>query len=66
VSQILKADSFLDIGAYGKQSDGGTFSTSTLYHFLENYESTLPKPASFEGSGKNLPNEAFREKGFVM
>jgi hypothetical protein len=41
---------FIDIGAYGKQSDGGTFSASNLYHFFEDCESTLPKPASFEGS----------------
>ena len=26
---------FIDIGAYGQQSDGGRFSASTLYHFLE-------------------------------
>ena len=45
---------FIDIQAYGKQSDGGTFSASTLYHFLEGCESTLPKPASFEGSGREM------------
>jgi len=44
---------FLDIGAYDKRSD--TFSASTLYHFLEDFESTLPKPASFEGSGTEMP-----------
>jgi len=43
---------FMDIGAYGKQSDGGTFSAS---HFSEDFESTLPKPASFEGSGTEIP-----------
>jgi hypothetical protein len=43
----------IDIGAYGKQSDGA-FSTSTLYHFLEDFESTLPNPASFEGSGTEM------------
>ena len=32
---------FIDTGAYGKQSDGGTFSASSLYHFLEDSESTL-------------------------
>jgi hypothetical protein len=45
---------FILIGAYGKQSDCGTFYTSTLYHFLEDFESTLPKPASFEGSGTEM------------
>jgi hypothetical protein len=33
---------FTDKGVYGKQSDGGTFSASTLYHFLEDSKSTLP------------------------
>ncbi|GFG28573.1 hypothetical protein Cfor_11699 [Coptotermes formosanus] len=46
---------FIDVDTYGKQSDGGTFSASTLYHFLEDSESTLPKPASFEGSGTAMP-----------
>ena len=41
--------------AYGKQSDGGTFSGSTLYHFLEDFGSALPKPATFEGSGTEMP-----------
>jgi hypothetical protein len=31
---------FIDIAAYGKQSDGGIFSASTLYHLLEDFEST--------------------------
>ena len=30
---------FIDIGAFGKQNDGGTYSGSTLYHFLEDLES---------------------------
>ena len=72
---------FIDKGAFGKQSDGGTFSGSTLHHLLEDLESTLPKPASFEESGtemsfvisadeayplKEAPNEVFRNKGYVM
>ena len=62
---------FIDIGAYGKQSDGGTFSASTLYHFLENFESALPKPASFEGSGTEMPvvilgDEACPLKTYLM
>jgi len=42
---------FIDIGAYSKQNDV-TFSASTLYYFLKDSESTLPKPTSFEGSGR--------------
>jgi len=62
---------FIHIGAYGKQSDGGTFSASTLYHFLEDSESALPKPASFEGSGTEmhfviLGDEAYPLKTYLM
>ena len=62
---------FTDVGAYGKQSDGGTFSGFIFYHFLEDFKYTLAKPVVFEGSGTfvmlrdktyPLPNEAFREK----
>jgi len=28
----------MGIVGYGKQSDGGTFTASTLYHFLEDFE----------------------------
>ena len=59
---------FIDIGAYGKQSDGGTFSASTLYHFLEDFEFTLRKPASF---GSEMPfvvlgYEAYPLKTYLM
>ena len=72
---------YIHIGAYGKRSDGGIFFASTLYHFLDDFESTLPKPARFWGKWyrnafrhpwwwglffKDVTNEAFREKGFVM
>jgi len=46
---------FIDTGDYGKQSDGDKFSASTLYHFLVDCESTLPKPVSFEESGTEMP-----------
>jgi len=45
---------FIYIGAYRKQSDGGKFFASNLYHFSEDCESTLPKPASFEGRGTEM------------
>jgi hypothetical protein len=51
LQDVADSESRLDIGPYGQQSDGGTFSGSTLYHFLKDLEPTLPKPASCEGSG---------------
>ena len=59
------------MGAYVKQSDVGTFSASSLYHFLEDLEFTLPQPASFEGSGTEmsfftLGDEAYPLKTYVM
>ena len=70
----------IDIGDYHKQSDCRTFSVSTLYHYLEDSESTLPKSVSDEKSGTEMPflilgdesspkdilNEAFCEKGTVI
>jgi hypothetical protein len=38
---------FVDIGAYGKQSDGHTFSASTLYRFLEDSEYNFKKTFKF-------------------
>jgi hypothetical protein len=57
--------------AFRTQSDGGTFSASTLYHFLEDFESLLPKPASLEGSGTEKPfiilgDEAYPPKTYLM
>jgi len=62
---------FIDIGAYGKQSDGSTFSASTLYHFMEDFESVVPERASFEGSGTEMPfiilgDEAYPLKTYTM
>ena len=62
---------FIDIDAYGKQSGCSAFSASTLYHFLEDYESTLSKPASFEGSGTEMPftilgDEVYPLKTYLM
>jgi len=62
---------FMDIGGYGKQSDGGTFSASTFYYFLEDFESTLTKSARFEGSAAEMPfvilgDEAYPLKTYLM
>ena len=40
---------FVDIGADGKESDGGRFSASTVCRFSEDFESLLPKPTGIKG-----------------
>ena len=62
---------YIDKDAFGKQSDGGIFSGSTLYPILEDLESTLPKPTSFEESGTEMPfvivgDEACPRKTYLM
>jgi len=57
---------FIGIGGYGTQSDGGTFSASTLYYFMENFESTLPKPESFEGSAAEMPFVIFGDEAYPL
>lgn len=48
----------VDVGGYGKQSDGGTFLSSHLYEFIESGELTFPDP-------KVLPNTNI-EAPFIM
>jgi hypothetical protein len=57
---------FIDIGAKGKQSGGGTFFGSTLYHFLKDSESSFKKPASFGGSGKKVPFVILGDKAIPL
>lgn len=62
---------FIDVGGYGKQSDGGTFSASSVYKFLENFQNTLPKPFAFEGSASEMPfvilgDDAYPLKTYLM
>jgi len=66
LQDVADSDSGLDIGAYGQQSDSGTFSGSTLYHFLEHLESTLAKPASFEGSGTEMSFVILGDKAYPL
>jgi hypothetical protein len=57
---------FIDISTYGKQSDCGKFFASTVHHFLEGSESTLPKPASFEGSGTEVLVVILGDEGYPL
>ena len=71
VADSVSRSVVIDIDIYGKQNDGATFSGSTLCHFLEECESTLPKSASFEGSGTEmsfviLGDKAYSIKTYLM
>lgn len=62
---------FVDVGGYGKQSDGGTFSASTLSTFLENCHATLPQPSPVEGIVTDMPfvmlgDDAYPLKTYLM
>jgi len=55
----------IDTYAYGKQNDGGRFSGSTLHQFSADFKSTLPKSASFEGSGTEMPFVILGNKAYL-
>ena len=66
LQDVADSESRLDTGDYGQQSDSGTFSGSTLYHFLECLEFALPKPASFEGSGTETSFVILGDKAYPL
>ncbi|XP_020297219.1 protein ALP1-like [Pseudomyrmex gracilis] len=41
---------FVDIGAYGRRSDGGTFSDSAIGKYFDNNLMNVPQPAAISGS----------------
>lgn len=62
---------FLDIGAEGRQSDGGVFRKSKLYTALEENTLQIPPPAAVGAKGPILPyvivaDEAFSLKSYMM
>jgi len=62
---------FLDIGAEGRQSDGGMFRNSNLYKALEENLIRIPPPDVIGNNGPVLPyvivaDEAFPLKTYIM
>lgn len=61
----------VDIGAFGKQSDGGVFNNSKLYKRLEAKSLKIPNNLSLPGTSQLLPtvflgDEAFPLKPYLM
>lgn len=62
---------YLDIGAEGRQSDGGVFRKSKLYASLEEKSLEIPSPEAVGDKGPVLPyvivaDEAFALKNYMM
>lgn len=45
----------IDIGGYGKQSDGGTFQASDLYKLLNNKQLDIPEPSNLPQTNVKTP-----------
>lgn len=63
--------SIVDIGAEGRQSDGGVFGRSEIGIGLENNNMNLPEPTEVEVNGPKLPyvlvaDEAFALRPYMM
>lgn len=61
----------IEIGARGKQSDGGTFAASTLFQLLESGLFNVPEPKAFPETETILPHvligdEAYPLKPYLM
>ncbi|XP_047522885.1 uncharacterized protein LOC125061459 [Pieris napi] len=61
----------VEVGGYGKQSDGGTFRASDLYQFLNERELDIPSPAYLPNTQVSVPyvflaDEAYPLKTYLM
>ncbi|XP_050298995.1 uncharacterized protein LOC126737934 [Anthonomus grandis grandis] len=62
---------FIDVGAFGKQSDGGVFEASRISTFFENCSETLPALSPIDDSDTLVPfvlvgDDAYPLKTFLM
>ncbi|GAB1867628.1 Protein ALP1-like isoform X1 [Camponotus japonicus] len=62
---------FVDIGAYGRRSDGGIFKESVFGQKFENNEMKIPKPTPISNNEENFPyiivgDEAFPLKTYLL
>ena len=62
---------YVDIGAEGSASDGGTWKGISLYTALEENGAGLPKPASLPNDAKTIPyhfvgSDAFAMRSYLM
>lgn len=56
----------IDVGAYGKQSDGGVFRYSRLYTGLQNGVMELPAPKKLPGTNIKVPYVFVGDEAFPL
>lgn len=56
----------VDVGAYGKQSDGGTFLASDLYDILDNYKNALPLPTKIKDTEIDMPYVVLADDAYPL
>lgn len=56
----------LDIGAEGRQSDGGVFRRSEIGISFENINMNLPEPSQVEANGPVLPYVLVADEAFAL
>ncbi|XP_065316796.1 uncharacterized protein LOC135925420 [Gordionus sp. m RMFG-2023] len=57
---------YIDVGAYGKQSDGGVFRNSSLYREIINHTLGLPPPMPFPGTNEEMPYVMVADNAFPL
>lgn len=56
----------VDVGGYGKQSDGGTFLASHLYEFIESGDITLPEPKILPNTNVQAPFVMLADEAYPL
>ncbi|XP_063903794.1 uncharacterized protein LOC135123231 [Zophobas morio] len=57
---------FIDVGAYGKQSDGGIFRESNLYHLLQSSSLNIPEEDSLPGTQIHMPYVLIGDEAYPL
>lgn len=56
----------IDVGGFGKQSDGATFASCDFYHLIKNKESDVPSDACLPGTNFTTPLVFLADEAFPL
>lgn len=56
----------IEVGARGKQSDGGTFSSSALFHLLESSQFNMPPDKELPGTAIKVPHVLIGDAAYPL